>query len=138
MIYDATLRSKTKLAASPDDEDAQDAPTAEIVIEQIEEVSLRTCRTGFGKSDTHTHIYIYNIMEWRDEKHEKQTTISRQIKRFSLHGFATLFYTERSDRFGMRRKPQQKRHGQYGLAHPMVPLHPRRAPPQRPWHPPGS
>ena len=73
---DDTLRSKTKLAASPDVEDAQDAPTAEIVIEHIEAVSGRTYCTGFGKSDIHMEYYG-----------KQTTTISRQIKRFFCHSF---------------------------------------------------
>jgi len=120
------------LAASPDVEDAQDAPTAEIVIEHIEAVSGRTSRTGFGKSDIHMEYYGKARQEASEANNNFKTNQEILLPLFSILKDLTVLAS-------MRRKPQQKRHGQYGLAHPMVPLHPRRArPPQRPWHPPGS
>lgn len=127
------------MAASPDVEDAQDAPAAEIVIEKIEAVSgARTARASERVTST------WNII-WNGETEASEANNNFKTNQEILDDFHCMdlplfsILKDLAVLASMRRKTQQKRHGQHGLAHPMVPLHPRRArPPQRPWHPPGS
>ena len=94
----------------------------------------RTHRGSFGAHVLHglrKEWHPHGIL-WKANNNNFKTNQEILLPLFSILKDLTVLAS-------MRRKPQQKRHGQYGLAHPMVPLHPRRArPPQRPWHPPGS